>query len=62
MLRDPKFVRKIDDSEGLPRCKDCGTPLQSVALYESPKGRKSEIRGYCPNEKCAFHMTPQSDG
>lgn len=58
-MRKARFVRKIDNKTGEYTCKDCGDPLQSVAEYESPKGRKSEIRGICPNPKCVFRGATQ---
>jgi hypothetical protein len=62
MIRDPKFVRAIDNSNGMHRCRECSTPLVSVKMYESPGGRNSEIVGYCPNKKCLCHDESQSDG
>jgi hypothetical protein len=59
-IRKGKLIGRVDNSSGIYTCKDCGTSLESVFEYSSPKGQKTEINGQCPNEKCVWHNSTQT--
>jgi hypothetical protein len=55
----PVTTKQIDNPNGKYRCRDCGTPLQPVVEYTSPKGRNTTLFGYCTKENCSHYGAKQ---